>query len=249
MIATSGKKAFKQKICIIFSGSELNKIVIISIFFCWFIDIYMIIFINYYNKGFWLMVEKNSEVELIRRSQKGDTEAFGRLVEKYQNRIYGYIYHLIGNKTDAEDITQEVFIKAYRSIKRFNLKSSFYTWLYRIAHNLVVDKIRHNKIAFLPIESPSDPKQESLLQHTPDHSSPVEESVIKEQIRKSILENINKLQIEYKSVIILRYIQGRSYVEIAKILRRSIRTVGSRLFRALQQLRKLKIAEGIIDLL
>src|SRR6202043_3366889 len=83
-----------------------------------------------------------AEIELIHRSQAGDTDAFGELVTKYRSKIFNMIYGMVGNETDAWDLAQESFLKAWRSIHRFQARSSFYTWLYRITMNVTLDELR-----------------------------------------------------------------------------------------------------------
>ena len=86
--------------------------------------------------------QQSEDLELILRSQAGDTEAFGELVTKYRTKIFSMIYGIVGNECDAWDLAQEGFLKAWRSIHRFQGRSSFYTWLYRITINVTIDSLR-----------------------------------------------------------------------------------------------------------
>jgi RNA polymerase sigma-70 factor (ECF subfamily) len=86
------------------------------------------------------------DVDLVKRSQAGDTRAFDLLVTRYRSRIYAMTYHLIQNETEAWDLAQEAFIKAWRALPNFKLDAAFYTWLYRIAHNVTYDWLRKKKI-------------------------------------------------------------------------------------------------------
>jgi len=83
---------------------------------------------------------KKDDFELVRASRDGDQEAFGELVRKYQGKIYSLAYGMVGNHADADDLAQEIFLKTYRNIKKFRFKSSFYTWLYRIATNTIISR-------------------------------------------------------------------------------------------------------------
>ena len=86
--------------------------------------------------------QQSEDLELIHRSQAGDTEAFGELVTRYRTKIFNMIYGIVGNENDAWDLAQEGFLKAWRSIHRFQGRSSFYTWLYRITTNVTIDSLR-----------------------------------------------------------------------------------------------------------
>src|SRR5690606_34714995 len=89
--------------------------------------------------------EEISDEELVRRAQDSDTRAFDQLVLKYSRKLYGMVYHMTGNPDDTHDLLQDVFAKAYRSLKRFRGNSSFYTWIYAIAHNMTLNHLRKRK--------------------------------------------------------------------------------------------------------
>ena len=90
---------------------------------------------------------KAQEVEWIRSAQRGNSEAFGLLVEKYQQRVFGLVYHLVHRRDEVEDLAQEIFIKAFRAIRSYNFQSSFITWLSRIGTNHCYDYLRHERIS------------------------------------------------------------------------------------------------------
>jgi len=169
------------------------------------------------------------EKELVQSAQKGDKESFGILVEKYRNKMFYLAYSMTNNRETADDLAQEVFIKAYRALPRFNLKSKFSTWLYRIAINTVKDFHRKE----------SGVKKVSLDQRReiPDRKNFTEKNEKQEKL-KLIRENIKKLPENHRIILTLRDIQGKPYSEIAEILKISPGTVDSRLFRARKKLRK-----------
>lgn len=170
------------------------------------------------------------EKEFVRSAQKGDQNSFGILVERYRNKMFYLAYSMTNNRETADDLAQEVFIKAYRALPRFNLKSKFSTWLYRIAINAIKDF--HRK------ESGIEKVSLNQRKEVPDTRNFEDEDEKQEKL-KLIRENINKLPEKHRIILTLRDIQGKSYSEIADILHIAPGTVDSRLFRARKSLRKL----------
>lgn len=173
-----------------------------------------------------------NEEKLILEIQKGNKEAFEGLVSKYQNKIYTLCYRYTGNYEDARDLAQEVFIKVYRNIGKFERRSSFSTWIYQIAGNTCKDYLRKNKnkSEFSLDEEVFNNGEAFTPQVLKDENTPDLQYEEKEKL--SILkEAIKNLNPEYKVVIILREFQNLSYEEIAKETNTSIGTVKSRLSR------------------
>ena len=164
--------------------------------------------------------EKSEDLELVHRSQAGDTEAFGELVTKYRAKIYAMLYCMVRNENDAWDLAQEGFLQAWRSIHKFEGRSSFYTWLYRLSVNLAIDSLRR-KGRYVEVEL-DDAIPCSLPSPRPNYR------------RTEISEHINRalaqLSPEHRAVIVLKEIEDLQYREIAEILNVSIGTVMSRLF-------------------
>lgn len=178
------------------------------------------------------------ELTLVERSKEGDLQAFEELVLMYQKQIYNLGYRMMGNEEDACDIAQEAFLRAYKSIGKFNLKSSFGTWIYRIAMNLCIDELRkRKKVKLYPIvhnDNPED-KQYKLVA---DEGDLPEELVERKETRLKVQQAINRLPEDHRTVIVLRDIQGRSYQEIAEITGLNLGTVKSRISRARYNLRE-----------
>lgn len=182
----------------------------------------------------------HEDLQLVRRCQEGEIEAFRHLFEKYQARIFNTVYALLGNREDADDCTQEVFLRAYRSLSAFRGQSEFYTWLYRIAVNLCLDEIkrqqRHPSTSLDQLIADDALNWAELLQHgVKDPAEQAESAELEEMIRQLL----NALPPEQRAALVLKEIDGFSYEEICDILRCSMGTVKSRLFRARAQLKEL----------
>lgn len=173
--------------------------------------------------------EPLDDFELIRRSQTGDTEAFGALVVKYQSRLFTMICCLVGDENDAWDLAQEGFVKAWRSIQRFESRSSFYTWLHRISLNLALDFLRRRGSRG---EVELDDALPSFL---PGPRTNYERAEMREGINAALAQ----LSPEHRAVIVLREIEDMTYLEIAEVLELSQGTVMSRLFYARKRLQSL----------
>ncbi len=175
--------------------------------------------------------------ELVERSQAGDTEAFDELVLKYSPKLYAMIYNMTGNREDTHDILQEVFAKAYRSIRRFRGKSTFYTWIYSIGVNMSLNFLkkrgRQRKLS-LDEMSPSA-LQDPELQETTSGTDPVREAGIRE-LQQRLNKAMQQLSEDHRTVVTLFDIQGVPHAQISKILGVSQGTVRSRLFYAHRQL-------------
>jgi RNA polymerase sigma-70 factor (ECF subfamily) len=173
------------------------------------------------------------EKELIRRSQAGDGEAFGVLVERYKGKVFSLAYGFTRDRTIADDLAQEVFIKAYVSLTRFQARSEFGTWLYRIAVNHAKDFLRKNKSRRKEI-SIEDVGEQTL---TAENKSP-EEIRVEEGRRQIVQAALARLPEKYRVILTLRDIDGLSYEDISRILKLSLGTVDSRLHRARRKLRE-----------
>jgi len=176
-----------------------------------------------------------SDGVLVEKCRKGDINAFELLVLKYQRRVFNLIYRLTGDNEMVEDIAQEVFLKAYKSLDSFQGKSSFYTWLYRIAINTSFNHIKSNKEnQFKVLESDSGGDK---IYDNAENILDTEQLIEQHELSKKIEEAINSLNDEQKTIIVLRDVEGLSYDEIGKIIGCPSGTVRSRLFRARKELK------------
>ena len=178
------------------------------------------------------------EQELIARAQNGDTEAFNPLVYKYQQKIYNLIYRKVGDRETAEDLCQEVFLKAWQALPNFKEQSVFYTWLYQIAFNCSIDYIRKRdrEIIFACEELPQNADDGlPMLQTQPSPCQILEKEELGHIIRKAM----HKLPLGQRSVLYLRYWEDLPIKEIALRLGKSEGTVKTYLYHARQKLRSL----------
>jgi RNA polymerase sigma-70 factor (ECF subfamily) len=176
----------------------------------------------------------NNEKEWIEQAMKGDGDAFGLLVQSHMARVFNVCLGLLGNRDDAEDCTQETFLKAYRSLSLYQGRSSFYTWIYRIAVNVCHDLQRSKKSHPTTSIDQENEEGDCFIQ-LPDKSPLPDEQVINHELGRTLLYQISQLKPAMREVLILRDLQGLSYEEIAARLGLSEGTVKSRLFRARNQ--------------
>ena len=177
------------------------------------------------------------EIEaLIRRCQRGDKLAIGALIRRYQNYVYRLCFLVMRNEQDAEDMTQETFIRACRALPRYEIRkgTSFEAWLYRIAVNCCRSRMRRKWYQVLPWPNPA-PELVSEPERQPDRQ------LLHEEHRQEILEAIDTLGEKHRLVVILRYYAGLSNEEIARTLNIPSGTVRSRLHTARQRLKTLLI--------
>ncbi|WP_084413253.1 sigma-70 family RNA polymerase sigma factor [Desulfovirgula thermocuniculi] len=176
---------------------------------------------------------------LIRRSQKRDLAAFEELVVLYQQRVYALSYQLTGNHDDAQELAQEVFVRAYRALETFRGEADFGTWLHRITVNLYLNmKKRRSSAELISLDEPVDTGDGEVTRElraaTGDPLEALEEREFREMVERALAE----LSPEQRAVLVLREIEGYSYEEIARLLGLSLGTVKSRLNRARESLKK-----------
>jgi len=178
-----------------------------------------------------------AEIALVEKAKAGDLRAYDELVQRYQERIYGTIYHMTSNHEDANDLAQETFIKAFQALRSFKGGSSFYTWIYRIAVNKTINFLKQRKnrqgmsLNDLDFNVENDPELVALI----SHKTPQREVGLAE-LQKKLNEAMGKLSDVHRLVVTLHDVQGVPHEEIAEIMECNVGTVRSRLFYARQQL-------------
>ncbi len=177
------------------------------------------------------------DLVLVKRAQGGDVSAYNELMARHQDKIYGLIYNMTGNRQDAEDLLQEVFLKGYKVLKRFKGKSSFYTWIYRIAINRTINfrKKRQRRAALSLHEMDGAVEADPAYIELSSKESPFRDASLSE-LQEKLNAALQTLSEKHRVVVVLHDIQGVPHEEIGKMLGCSSGTVRSRLFYARQQL-------------
>lgn len=162
--------------------------------------------------------------------------AFDVIFDQYGKKIYNLIYRLVGNYDEAEDLTQETFVNAYRAFDRFRGDSAVYTWLYRIAINVCKNRFKREKRAsHLRMESLDEPvlgEDGPMQREVPDETLSPHRAIESQELQRMIHQAIQELPPDYRVPIVLRELQELSYAEIAAIMQIPVDTVKTRIFRA-----------------
>ena len=181
--------------------------------------------------------------ELIQSALAGRETSFEELVRRYQRPIAGYVYRMVGDYDAALDLTQEVFIKVYNSLKRYRSEFKFSTWIYKIAHNAAIDHLRRHAVREQALTSGIDGERREISIES-RRLTPEQESESKER-RSEIEAVVQLLPTPYRELIVLRHSQDLSYDEIAEVTGLPLGTVKNRLFRAREAMRDQLLQRGI----
>jgi RNA polymerase sigma factor (sigma-70 family) len=185
-----------------------------------------------------------SDEELLGLTAQGNMGAFGQLIERHKDRVYRVVYRMVGHEQDAQDLAQDVFLRAYRSLHTFRGDARFTTWLHRLTVNLTLDWLRSRgrRPVQVPLETEGD--DGSTYSHIPSDEPTPEEQVLRQQRRQELLAAVEGLSPDYREVVVLHHFQGLSYQSIAERLGCPVRTVETRLYRARQQLKRVLMEGG-----
>jgi len=177
---------------------------------------------------------------LVKRAKDGDDSAFAELVRRYERKVYNICYRMLGCEEEASEALQDSFLRAYHFLKKFKGKSSFYTWLYRIATNVCLTRLRKRKKMMTP---PVDEMQDrprlrqpifvssDVIGEIPDASLSPERLVRQRELRRALSQAVDDLPAGFRSVVVLRDFEGLSNREVSKVLNLSVAAVKSRLHR------------------
>jgi RNA polymerase sigma-70 factor, ECF subfamily len=184
-------------------------------------------------------IQQMTDEEIIGRVRGGETRMFGELVSRYQDPVFSMALRFVGGSSgNAEDIAQEVFLRAYRGLDGFKGDSKFSTWLYRITFNLCTDWLRRNKRADRRAAPISEAAEIADSRMTP------EQGILDAEERERVGRALDRLNERYRSVVVLLYYEKMSYEQIANVLELPVKTVETRLYRARKMLRESLEREG-----
>jgi RNA polymerase sigma-70 factor (ECF subfamily) len=183
--------------------------------------------------------EKQPEADLVSRLKAGDPKAYQELMTTYERRIYSFAFGFLRDPDEAMDIVQDTFLRVFRKIETFKGDSAFTTWLYRIARNLCIDKLRRKKRA--PMGEFDDQRRHEVQTHdrpalvgSMDAYAP-QESSLRNELGRELMEALDSLGERHREVLLLRELEGFSYAEIAEAMDLPIGTVMSRIYHARQK--------------
>jgi RNA polymerase sigma-70 factor, ECF subfamily len=174
----------------------------------------------------------------VERARSGDSDAFRLLVEQHSRAIFRLAYRMTGNEEDAEDVVQETFLRAYRQLDKYEARSSFSTWLYRIASNYSLDLIRMRKRHEDKRERGSEQDNRDILQSIPVGDPGPDRIVYGGQVRDHVDAALNALSAQERTAFVLRHFEGLSIEEIGETLGTGANATKHSIFRAVQKLRK-----------
>ena len=174
--------------------------------------------------------ELASEEELIERSKLGDRNAFGELIERYQDMVYTLTCRTLGDSSRVQDVAQEAFIRSWRAIGRFKKRAKFSSWLYRITLNACFTELRRSK----KLEDPLPPEELEVIKRPGTTGKSFESSIEKRDLVEQLIQGLPPI---YRSIVVLHYLQGLDCREIAAVLERPVGTIKAYLHRARAQLR------------
>ncbi|MBN2356733.1 sigma-70 family RNA polymerase sigma factor [candidate division KSB1 bacterium] len=180
----------------------------------------------------------SDSAQLIREAIEGDQKAYAEIVNRYRMQIFNLILRMVRQRDEAEDLTQETFIKAFNALPSFNAEYAFSTWLYKIAVNNCIDHFRKKRLKTYPLDNPIPVKDGELQREFPDQNETPDSGLMEKERQTQIQDAIDSLPEKYRQAIVLRHGQDKSYEEIAIELDIPIGTVKVRIFRAREMLKK-----------
>ncbi len=180
----------------------------------------------------------HADFALVQRAKAQDRAAFNEIVLRYKSKVYNYIFRQVGSASDAEDLTQETFVRAYLSINSFQSRASLNTWLFRIATNLCIDQGRKNQRTRSFLAPPVREDEDSVDQDIPDSSFDPQILALNSELGVKLEAALRSLPEKLRTVILLYDVEGLSYDEISGILDCPLGTIKSRIFNARSALRE-----------
>ena len=190
-------------------------------------------------------MDRDEERRIIAQVCAGDANAFEALVVAYQKQVYNLALRTVGNEEDAADMTQEVFLRAYRALGTFRGESKFSVWLYRLTTNVCIDFLRsRRRHPTVSLTASEDDDEQPQFDLPADERTSPEQQLTRSEMRRAVARGLDSLPDDARRILILRELNGLSYAEIGKVLHLEAGTVKSRLFRARRKLCDFLLADG-----
>lgn len=190
--------------------------------------------------------DQHTDEDLVAAVLRGERERFGDLVDRYQSRLVNYLFRLLRNVEDAHELAQEVFIKVYQALDRYDPRYKFSTWIFRVAQNAAIDQIRKRRVYFLSLDGREDRDGEPREWELPSPDRGPYGHLRNTERGRAIQEAIDSLPWEHRELIVLRHFGELSYDEIAAAKEMPLGTVKNKLFRARQMLKE-KLGDFLTD--
>ena len=180
---------------------------------------------------------ESTDVQLVEHVKAGHINAFNTLVNRYRDRVFSVVYNMTSNREDANDVTQDVFVKAFRNIHRFKGHAAFFTWLYRIAVNTAISFIKKNRSRqFFSLENLEEEGISGKLAEILSSRKHSRRDILLRELQEKLNEALQKLSVKHRTAVVLFEVEGLSHKEIGTILKCSEGTVRSRLHYAKNEL-------------
>jgi RNA polymerase sigma-70 factor (ECF subfamily) len=186
------------------------------------------------------------DTELIAAVLKGEEEKFGELVNRYQGRLVNFLFRLLHDLADAHDLAQDVFLKTYQALDRYDPQYKFSTWLFRVAQNAAIDQIRKRRLQLVSIDRPTRDVDDQRAWELPSGERSPYSHLRNRERGDAIREAIEELPWEYRELIVMRHFGELSYQEIATLKTMPLGTVKNKLFRGRQMLKE-KLGDYLKD--
>jgi len=184
--------------------------------------------------------------QLVKKAKMGDMQAFAELIQHYKDKIYHLAFRMLGNRQEAEDICQETFLRVFSSLDRYSETYKFSTWIFRIATNLCIDRIRKKKADFSLDENWNDDDGVDWHSRIANFEKSPEEEVILSEQQQLLQKALLNLPAKYRGIMILRYVQELSIQEISEVVNLSLATVKTRLHRGREYMRNQLVASDFL---
>jgi len=181
----------------------------------------------------------DEDKQLVKRTLKGEKDAFEMILRKYQQPLFNYVGRMVGEREMALDFTQDIFIKAYSFLPSYREEFKFSTWLFKIASNYIIDHWRRKKVQTLSYDQALDNRNESLAMQLPCNEPSVVRQFEMAELRGRIEDGLKKLPGQLRELFVWRHVNGLSYEEMAEIKGLPVGTVKNRVFQAKEMLRRL----------